>query len=130
FDQHIDITLSDADAHASLTSRGTWAVLRRPIEETYEKRPLLETVPLFRRSCDRGDLLRFGERSLLARFYADVAGDSVPDDFAWVDLSVDYSACGDQEAPQLTLTGRLMVIEAARIENTTRDRKSTRLNSS
>ncbi|HEX7140090.1 MAG TPA: hypothetical protein VF219_19720 [Vicinamibacterales bacterium] len=114
----MDIALSDTDTHALLTSRSTWAVLQRPPDQTYEQRPLPETVPLFRRSCDRDDLQRFGQRSLLTRFYAYIAGNRVPDDFAWVDLSIDYSACGDREAPQLTLTGRLMVLEVVMIENT------------
>jgi hypothetical protein len=102
-----------------LASHTTWAVLQRPSEQTYENRPLPETTLLFRRNCELDDLARFGERSLLARFYSYIAGTTVPPDFAWVDLSIDYSACGDEEAAQLTLAGPLMVVELAVIENTT-----------
>ena len=117
FDQHVDTTLADSDLRNLLFGRSNWSVLQRPPQTTYQDRPLPETVPLFRRNCEREDLTRFSDKSLLARFYAYIAGGDLPPDFAWVDLSIDYSACGDSEAPQLTLAGRLMVLEVAIVEN-------------
>jgi hypothetical protein len=121
FDQHFDLPISDTDAPALLASHTNWAVLQRKPEQTFENHLLPETVPLFRRGCDRDDLARFGEKSLLARFYSYVASGNVPPDLAWVDLSIDYNACGDQEAAQLTLTGRLLVVEVVDMENTTNE---------
>lgn len=121
FDEQVDVTIATEDVHNLLFGRASWSVLQRPPQSTYENHPLPETALLFRRSCELDDLVRFGKIKQTARFYAYVANTNLPPDFAWVDLSIDYSACGDTEAPKLTLTGRLMVVEVAVVENITND---------
>ena len=57
----------------------------------------------------------------MAKFYDYITSAGVPPDFAWVDLSIDYNACGNDRHPQLTLNGPLMMVELAIIENIAND---------
>lgn len=109
----LQVRPTSSDIESLADPSGQWLPYWR---ESTDPRP--ETKLMFRRPLQRSDFARSDEP--LVRFWEFVTRDVLPEDFGATQLSLESEACGDDQGwyPQMTLAGRVAVVDVAVIENT------------
>jgi hypothetical protein len=114
FSPHLELAVTGPDIESLADPGVPWHSYRKASED-----PRPETKHLFRRPVSRADFAR--SEKALARFWRYITREGIPPDFATVSLSLGPPWCTDEEHqwdPWMTITGRLLLLDMAVIENT------------